>query len=88
MPELCHCFIAYLYRVIGFLEELLSRMWPSPSIKDCYDLICHIVEYSFSEPISCDSDHASQRLLCACMISFEECLSPKGYHPELDWIEQ
>jgi len=66
--------------MIGF-EELLSHMGPSSSIKDCYDPICHIVEYSYSEPISCDGDHASQRLSCSCMIGFEQLLSPQGHDP-------
>jgi len=42
-PELCHSFIAFLYCMIG-LKELLSHTGPSSSIKDCYNLICHITE--------------------------------------------
>lgn len=76
-PELCCSFIALLYCMIGF-EELLSHTGPSSLINDCYDIVCHILEYSYSEPISFDSDNASQRLLCHCKIGFEELLSPMG----------
>jgi len=65
--------------MIGF-EELLSHIGWSSSIKDCNDLICHIIEYFNSEPISFDSNHTSLRLLCCCMIGLEELLSPKGHH--------
>jgi len=56
--------------MIGF-EELLSPVGPSWSIKDSYDPSWHIVEHSYSKPISFDNDHTSPRLLCYCMIGFE-----------------
>jgi len=67
--------------MIGF-EDLLTHMGPSSSIKDSYDIICHIVEYSYCEPISFDSDQASQRLSCSCMIGCEELLSLNGHHQQ------
>ena len=61
---------------------------PSSSITDCYDLICHILEYSL---MSCNlswHDHASQRLSCSRVISYKALCSHSGHHLRYDIIKQ